>query len=249
VAVERPSVPFVTVPTTAGTSGEATANATLRSPQHGLKATIRSPHMLAAIALVDPLLTLACPPAVTASSGAPGQPRHRRPRRRRPAVRRPCAAPRVRARRRPRGARGDGPVRPLRRDRARYREAGAVHGLAGVIDGLVDAPHGAVCAALLGRWSRRTSALCASARPIRPRWAATPTSPGWSPAVGRQRWRTLWSGCARPSSPSTCRGSARRACRLGSTRRPPRRRRVPQHAGHPARLSQEELVEVLRAAS
>ena len=45
--IERPSVPYVAVPTTAGTGAEATANAMLRSPEHGRKASIRSPHMLA----------------------------------------------------------------------------------------------------------------------------------------------------------------------------------------------------------
>ena len=54
VPIERPSLPYVAVPTTAGTGAEATANASLRSPEDGLKASIRSPHMLAAVALVDP---------------------------------------------------------------------------------------------------------------------------------------------------------------------------------------------------
>ena len=51
VPVKRPAVPYVAVPTTAGTGAEATANAVLSSPEHGIKASIRSPHMLAAVAL------------------------------------------------------------------------------------------------------------------------------------------------------------------------------------------------------
>ncbi len=69
VPVGRPALPCVAVPTTAGTGAEVTANAVLASPEHGLKASIRSPHLVPAVALVDPLLTLTCPPGVTASSG------------------------------------------------------------------------------------------------------------------------------------------------------------------------------------
>ena len=39
------------------------------APPNGVKASIRSPHMLAGVALVDPVLTLSCPPGMTASSG------------------------------------------------------------------------------------------------------------------------------------------------------------------------------------
>src|SRR5205807_3666570 len=65
----RPALPWVAVPTTAGTGSEVTANAVLAAPEHGVKASLRSPLMLARVALVDPLLTADCPPHVTASSG------------------------------------------------------------------------------------------------------------------------------------------------------------------------------------
>src|SRR5262245_21785497 len=67
--ITRPAVPYRAGPTTAGTGSEVTANAVLNSPEHGVKASLRSPFMLPRLALVDPLLTLGCPPAVTASSG------------------------------------------------------------------------------------------------------------------------------------------------------------------------------------
>ena len=64
-----PSVPCVAVPTTAGTGAEVTANAVLAVPAHRLKASLRSPLMIPRVALVDPELTVSCPPPVTAASG------------------------------------------------------------------------------------------------------------------------------------------------------------------------------------
>ncbi|MDK2971658.1 MAG: hypothetical protein PWP23_1413 [Candidatus Sumerlaeota bacterium] len=62
-------VPFIAVPTTAGTGAEATRNAVLGSPEHRVKVSMRSALMLPRIALVDPLLTHSCPMDVTAASG------------------------------------------------------------------------------------------------------------------------------------------------------------------------------------
>jgi alcohol dehydrogenase class IV len=68
--IERPGVPFVSVPTTAGTGTEVTNNAVLTDPQLGVKKSIRGPLLYARTAIVDPELTLSLPPQVTASSGA-----------------------------------------------------------------------------------------------------------------------------------------------------------------------------------
>ncbi len=65
----RASVPWIAIPTTAGTGSEVTSNAVLTSPEHHVKVSLRSPLMLARVALVDPELTYALPPGVTASSG------------------------------------------------------------------------------------------------------------------------------------------------------------------------------------
>ena len=58
----RPSLPFIAVPTTAGTGSEVTKNAVLASPEHGVKASLRSPLMLPRVAIVDPELLAGVPP-------------------------------------------------------------------------------------------------------------------------------------------------------------------------------------------
>jgi alcohol dehydrogenase class IV len=63
------SVPFIAIPTTAGTGTEVTRNAVLASPQHRVKASLRSPSMLPRLAVVDPELTLDLPRPITASTG------------------------------------------------------------------------------------------------------------------------------------------------------------------------------------
>lgn len=60
---------FIAVPTTAGTGAEATNNAVLIDPETSVKQSLRSPDMLADLAIVDPELTLGCSAAVTAASG------------------------------------------------------------------------------------------------------------------------------------------------------------------------------------
>ena len=162
VRVEHPSVPFVAVPTTSGTGAEVTANASLRSPEHGIKASIRSPHMLPAVALVDPLLTLSCPPAVTASSGLDAITQCLEPYvspRATPATDALAAEGLRRGARALRRAYDDGGDTKAREEMSlcslfggialANAKLGAVHGLAGVLGGMVDAPHGAVCATLL----------------------------------------------------------------------------------------------------
>ena len=65
----KPSAPLIAIPTTAGTGAEATRNSVITIPDRQLKVSIRSQHLLPAVALVDPELTYSLPPAVTASSG------------------------------------------------------------------------------------------------------------------------------------------------------------------------------------
>jgi alcohol dehydrogenase class IV len=67
--ITRPAAPWLAVPTTAGTGAEVTRNAVITGPEPRLKASIRSEHLLPRLAVVDPLLTVDVPPAVTAASG------------------------------------------------------------------------------------------------------------------------------------------------------------------------------------
>lgn len=65
----KPATPWIAVPTTAGTGAEVTRNAVLSCPEKNFKASLRSPGLLASVALVDPELGVAVSPKVTASSG------------------------------------------------------------------------------------------------------------------------------------------------------------------------------------
>ena len=65
---ERP-VPFIAIPTTAGTGAEVTRNAVLMAKEERVKVSLRSPLMLPGVALIDPELTWSLPPDVTARTG------------------------------------------------------------------------------------------------------------------------------------------------------------------------------------
>ena len=68
-SIERRGIPFIALPTTAGTGAEITKNSVLTDPDTLIKQSIRDPRMVAVAALVDPELTLTLPANVTASSG------------------------------------------------------------------------------------------------------------------------------------------------------------------------------------
>jgi len=185
--ITQPSVPCVAVPTTAGTGAEVTANAVLAVPSHRVKASLRSPLMIPRVALVDPLLTVSCPPSVTAASGLDALTQ--------------CLEPFVSIQATPltdglareglrragtglRAAYADGSDLAARADMAlcgllggialANAKLGAVHGLAGVIGGTADVPHGMACAALLA------PVVEANVQALRPGGAGRPGLPAAS---------------------------------------------------------------------
>lgn len=158
----KPSAPFIAIPTTAGTGSEVTRNAVLASPEHKVKVSLRSPHMLARIAIVDPELTYDLPPALTASTGMDALTQLIEPYvclRANPMTDGFCTEGLRRAARSLREAVFHGSNHAAREDMAlaslfgglalANAGLGAVHGFAGPIGGSFPAPHGAVCAALL----------------------------------------------------------------------------------------------------
>lgn len=160
--LEVDPVPCIAIPTTAGTGAEVTRNAVLRSEEHRVKVSMRHPGMLPTVALVDPELTLSMPPEVTAGTGLDALTQLLEAFvsvRANPLTDALCrdALPRViralpRAYTRPGdlAARTEMALGSLFGGMALANAGlGAVHGFAGPIGGMFDAPHGMVCAALL----------------------------------------------------------------------------------------------------
>jgi alcohol dehydrogenase class IV len=155
-------LPFIAVPTTAGTGSEVTRNAVLGSTEHGVKASLRSPLMLPLVAVVDPELTYSLPPEITAYTGLDALTQLIEPyvsSRANPLVDAICVEGIRRVAGALRRAYHDGSHKEARRDMAlasllgglalANAGLGVVHGFASPIGGQWKAPHGALCAALL----------------------------------------------------------------------------------------------------
>ena len=158
---ERP-LPFIAIPTTAGTGAEVTRNAVMLAEEERVKVSLRSPLMLPAVALVDPELTWSLPPDVTASTGLDALTQCLEP------FVSPFGNPLtdgiaregiVRAARSLRRAVEDGRDAEAREDMAvaslcgglalANAKLGAVHGFAAPLGGMFPIPHGVACARLL----------------------------------------------------------------------------------------------------
>ncbi len=158
----RPGAPCIAIPTTAGTGSEVTRNAVLASPTHRVKVSLRSPHLLPRVALIDPELALGLPPALTASTGLDALTQLIEPyvsSRANPFTDALCVDGIRRVARSLRSAVENGRDLAARTDMAlaslygglalANAGLGAVHGFAGPLGGMFPAPHGAICAALL----------------------------------------------------------------------------------------------------
>jgi alcohol dehydrogenase class IV len=173
----EPSLPLLAVPTTAGTGTEVTRNSVMASPEHRIKVSLRSAYMLPRVALVDPELTYLLPAAITATTGLDALTQLIEPyvcKRANPLTDGLCQQGISRVARSlsqaVRSAPADAETVNMSPDptpeEAIAREdmaiaslfgglalanagLGAVHGLAGPLGGMITAPHGALCAALL----------------------------------------------------------------------------------------------------
>jgi alcohol dehydrogenase class IV len=155
-------LPFIAIPTTAGTGAEVTKNAVLASEEKRVKVSLRHPSMLPKVALIDPDLTFSMPKEVTASTGMDAITQVLEP------FVSNAANPLTDAICMEGLRRGGGAIRRAydNGDDAAARTAmaitslcgglalanaklGAVHGFAGVLGGMYPAPHGVICARLL----------------------------------------------------------------------------------------------------
>jgi alcohol dehydrogenase class IV len=155
-------LPMIAIPTTSGTGAEVAKNAVLKSEEHNVKVSLRHPRLLPAVAIVDPQLTYSVPPDVTAYTGMDALTQVMEPyvsHLANPLTDGLVLEALARAARSLRRVYEDGSDPVAREDMALVSlvgglaltnaKLGAVHGFAGPLGGMYDAPHGGVCAALL----------------------------------------------------------------------------------------------------
>ncbi len=161
-ALAQAAAPFIAMPTTAGTGTEVTRNAVLCVPEARVKVSLRSPLMLPRVAVIDPELMYTLPPAITASTGLDALAQLIEPfvcNAPNPITDLVCGEGIRRVARALLPAYRNGRDATAREDMAlaslfgglalANAKLGAVHGFAGVLGGMFNAPHGALCARLL----------------------------------------------------------------------------------------------------
>ena len=155
-------LPYIAIPTTAGTGSEVTRNAVIEAPEQNVKVSLRGPAMLPRVALMDPELTYSLPPEVTASSGLDALTQLIEPFvsvKANPMTDAICREGMYYAARSLRRAYENGADHGARQGMSlaslfgglalANAALGAVHGFAGPLGGMLHAPHGALCARLL----------------------------------------------------------------------------------------------------
>jgi alcohol dehydrogenase class IV len=155
-------LPYIAIPTTAGTGAEVTRNAVLKVPEHQVKVSLRSPLLTPRLAVVDPMLTHSMPSSITASTGLDALTQLMEAyvsNKANPLTDGICREGLMRVGRSLREAYEDGSNSSAREDMAlaslfsglalANAKLGAVHGLAGPLGGMISAPHGIICARLL----------------------------------------------------------------------------------------------------
>lgn len=155
-------LPYIAIPTTAGTGAEVTRNAVIEAPEQSVKVSLRSPLMLPRLALVDPELTYGLPPEVTASSGLDALTQLIEPFvsvKANPMTDAICREGMVSAARSLRRAYENGADKEAREGMSLASlfggmalangGLGAAHGFAGPLGGMLHAPHGVLCARFL----------------------------------------------------------------------------------------------------
>ncbi|MBF0547539.1 MAG: iron-containing alcohol dehydrogenase [Candidatus Riflebacteria bacterium] len=161
-SLEIAPLPFIAVPTTAGTGAEVTRNAVLSVPEQNVKVSLRSPLMLPDIALLDPELTYGLPKEITAESGLDAITQLIEPFlsiKNNPMTDCFCREGLTRAASSLGIAFTDGKDKVARSNlllvslfgglALANAGLGVVHGFAGPIGGMFSAPHGAICARIL----------------------------------------------------------------------------------------------------
>ena len=163
LALSAPGIPCIAIPTTAGTGAEVTRNAVIDVPEQAIKVSLRGPQVLPQVAIIDPHLALTVPAAVTAATGFDALTQVIEPflSTRANSLTDALSREAMRLAARSLGlAHANGADLGAREDMAQVSlfgglclsnaGLGAVHGLAGPLGGMFRAPHGAVCAVLLG---------------------------------------------------------------------------------------------------
>jgi alcohol dehydrogenase class IV len=160
--LQHEAASHIAIPTTAGTGAEATQNAVLLVPEQKVKVSMRSPLMLPTVALIDPLLTHGMSPALTASTGLDALTQLIEAfvsKKNNPLTDGICREGLRLVARSLADAFRDGSNGQAREDMAlaalfsglalANAGLGVIHGFAGPLGGMIDAPHGCICGKLL----------------------------------------------------------------------------------------------------